>query len=70
MTNLINWHILSIFYDNPKLENIANILKTLDLLFKLEKKMAAQVAAMFVFMGLIHAYILSVMCSKLIPRQL
>ena len=57
MTNLINWHILSIFYDNPKLENIANILKILDLLFKLEKNMAAQVAAIYVFMDLIRSNI-------------
>ena len=51
MANLIDQHMLSVFYDHPNLENIKKVKKTLDLVFKLEKNMTAQVAAMFAVIG-------------------
>ena len=64
MTILINWYLLCLFHDHPKLKNrcsVADIWKTLDLLFKLENNVAAQMAAMFELMIFIRAYNLSVL---------
>ena len=54
----------------PESEKHHKYFKTLDLLFKLEKNMTAQVAAILALVGLIQAYILSVLHRKLIPHQL
>ena len=58
MTNLINWHIFSTFYDRPKLRKIANI-KRIDLLFKLENNMTTYTAVIFTLRGLfVHKFCL------------